>query len=461
MTMKRCRWRIYIMAVVGWVWLGTPIFAAMIHVPADQPTIQSGIDVAENGDTVLVSNGIYTGAGNVNINFRGKQIIVKSRNGAEATVIDCQETPNTRGFTFESKETQASVLDGFTIKNGVHDLGGGIYCHTASPTIQNCIITQNGAAATRFHGQGGGGIYGTDTTAHITDCIITQNRAASGLGGGVLFSGEQVWTFNTFQSVILDNCTVSENIGSGVVCFDLSPVTIKDCTVLQNSGRGIVNTFFSRGTSITNCRVKQNAGGGIECSEESFARIEDCIIEQNRAVHGGGLYCSPTSDVEVSGCIIAQNTATGTGGGIDVISTRGLATITNCTITQNTAIERGGGISTVIEFSRFTLTNSIVWNNISHGDYAEVSPAGRGIIIKSCDIRGGFAGMGREPDGEWFIYEDNIEADPRFIDADAGDYRLEPNSPAASMGAQPPLGGVTAVTHKEKRLVTWGELKIK
>ena len=75
-------------------------------------------------------------------------------------------------------------------------------------------------------------------------------------------------------------------------------------------------------------------------------------------------------------------------------------------------------------------------------------------------IRGGVAGMDREPDGEWFIYENNINADPRFINADTGDYRLDPHSPAASMGAQPPLGGITAVTHQEKRLVTWGELKI-
>ena len=69
--------------------------------------------------------------------------------------------------------------------------------------------------------------------------------------------------------------------------------------------------------------------------------------------------------------------------------------------------------------------------------------------------------MDREPDDEWLIYENNIDADPRFIDADAGDYRLEPNSPTVSMGARPPLGGITAVTHKEKRLVRWGELKIK
>ena len=69
--------------------------------------------------------------------------------------------------------------------------------------------------------------------------------------------------------------------------------------------------------------------------------------------------------------------------------------------------------------------------------------------------------MDRKPDGEWLIYENNIDADPRFIDAAAGDYRLEPNSPAASIDAQPSLGGVPAITHKEKRLITSGELKIK
>ena len=48
--------------------------ATRINVPADQPTIQDGIDAASDSDTVLVQPGTY----GENINFSGKNIVVGS-----------------------------------------------------------------------------------------------------------------------------------------------------------------------------------------------------------------------------------------------------------------------------------------------------------------------------------------------------------------------------------------------
>lgn len=46
----------------------------IINVPAEQPTIQAGIDIAVESDTILVQPGTYA----ENINFNGKAVILGS-----------------------------------------------------------------------------------------------------------------------------------------------------------------------------------------------------------------------------------------------------------------------------------------------------------------------------------------------------------------------------------------------
>ncbi len=125
--------------------LSIDVSSVAIHVPGDYATIQAAIDAAVEGDTVLVDDGVYTGEGNKEIDFRGKAITVRSKNGPENCVIDCENSG--RGFWFHSSETRDSVLRGFTIQNGrvEDDNGGAIYCDGASPTIVGNIITDNSA----------------------------------------------------------------------------------------------------------------------------------------------------------------------------------------------------------------------------------------------------------------------------------------------------------------------------
>ena len=101
-------------------------------------TIQSGINAASNGDTVLVAPGTY----NENINFNGKAITVTSSGGAAVTTIS---GPNkTAAVLFMNGETRDSVLSNFTVTVGGQsylNLMGGVYLENSSPTILHNVIT--------------------------------------------------------------------------------------------------------------------------------------------------------------------------------------------------------------------------------------------------------------------------------------------------------------------------------
>lgn len=156
---------------------GSAFAGNIIHVPANYPTIQEGINHAVNGDTVSGCSGhIY----NEDIDFSGKAITVASSGGSALTIIN--GTASGPVVNFVSGETSASVREGFTIQNGSSDTyplvyGGGV------------LITRNQAA------DGG---YGTAVLAgspqilnnHITDNF--QHPAVDlGLGGGILVNGER------------------------------------------------------------------------------------------------------------------------------------------------------------------------------------------------------------------------------------------------------------------------------
>ena len=459
---------IFTTIMLSLLFVNVQLYAAVIHVPADQPTIQSGIDAAKDGDTVLVADGIYRGDGNANINFNGKRITVKSENGAKNTVIDSQHKSNTRGITFNNDETRESVLDGFTIKNGKHQFGAGIYCDNASPIIRNCIISHNRAGTPADHSGKGGGIYCRDSDVLIEDCIISHNLVGSNFSGSVHFEGDAI--IDGRSKPIILNSTISDNTGSGIYSYGRLSVEIRDCAVSNNTGRGIKCVgsylkFLTHDTNIiTNSLIEKNNNGGVDVSDNTVLHITESIIRQNTAKYGAGVSCSRTCTLNISECVIAENEATKLGGGLDIESWDGSVTITRTTITHNYSGGTGGGIffNGLPTFSRrLTITNSIVWGNESEGKYDEILAGGNQVYIESSNIGGGLDGLDREADGQKLIYKDNIDVDPLFVDVESGDYRLMEHSPAAGMGPQSTVGGFLSVVPAGKRLMQWAELKRK
>jgi hypothetical protein len=131
------------------------VSATIINIPVDQTTIQEGINVAVDGDTILVQPGSYVES----INYNGKRIAVASlylttqdSTYISQTIIDGNNLDTVAKF--EDSEDSLAVLCGFTITNGHRDddRGGGITCWESSPSLSNLIISNN-------YSLNGGGIY--------------------------------------------------------------------------------------------------------------------------------------------------------------------------------------------------------------------------------------------------------------------------------------------------------------
>ncbi|NKB24627.1 MAG: hypothetical protein GKR87_09700 [Kiritimatiellae bacterium] len=112
--------------------------------------IQSAIDVASNGDTVLVTNGTYS-TGGVAVSFYvtnriaiTKPITVRSVNGSAFTVIEGQGPLGSNAVRC-AYMTNGATLIGFTLTNGFSQAsgwtgengrGGGLWCEP-NATVSN------------------------------------------------------------------------------------------------------------------------------------------------------------------------------------------------------------------------------------------------------------------------------------------------------------------------------------
>ena len=267
--------------------------------------MQAMINASISGDMVWVAGGIYTPirrADNLTVltlgdrnnafvmtlgvaiygGFAGTESSLSARNltlTANASILSGDLNKDDIGFTNNDENAYhvvispgnvgAAVLDGFTIQGGNcngsvavsigsesigQNGGGGIFCSTSSPTLNNLWVKGNagryGAGAvfstsssfitrTRFSGNAGyygGAILCSSANAAFTNVLISGNTAVE-QGGGM---------YNQFGTVapVLTNVTISGNTAGnagGAMYNDLGASLLVNNSIIYGNNSGIYN----------------------------------------------------------------------------------------------------------------------------------------------------------------------------------------------------------------------------
>ncbi len=269
-----------------------------IRVPGDASTIQAGIDLAQNGDTVLVSPGTY----NENLDFEGKAVTVTSgaKSFADAATTILNVVGDGAGVTFSKGETASSILNGFTIQNAHTDPvncseGEGIYISGASPTISNNAIVNNTIYGIYIASQSSPIIEGNDIRGTHYD--TTNVKSCHTFGGG----GEGIILVNAANPQIIGN-TIEDNIcdttgttlsqGAGVVIASAQRIVVKSNIIrnnVANADGAIAGFIFTSLTMVQNLiyGTSENQGGSIFLQGTYLSPTRPTLTEINNTIYGG------------------------------------------------------------------------------------------------------------------------------------------------------------------------------
>jgi len=296
-------------------------------------SLQLAINLSASGDEVWVATGIYYPTtsntrtisfnmkNNVSIygSFMGTETSITQRNlmaGLSSTLSGGIGTvgigDNSYHVISNSNLNNTALIDGFIISDGNDDrpalatdegLGGGIYNggsgngNVCSPTIRNCLITNNRAVF-------GAGIFNNGYLSGtcnpiILNCVITTNTATS--GGGAIDNFGVAGNANP----IITNCVIYNNIAlnraGAMYCWGGNN---------GNASPQVLNTCFVNNSAID--------GGGIVCdrlntsagsSGTATPNFRNCIFWGNTAsgigpqffILGGAAFQATYTDIDLTG----------------------------------------------------------------------------------------------------------------------------------------------------------------
>lgn len=410
MSIFPLRKRTFVVLLLVLLKIATVFAQTTIHVPADAPTIQAAINMAKNGDTVLVAPGTY----HENIDFDGKSITVTSGatsySGAASTIIDA----STYGpvVVFNDGETSSARLNGFTIEGGHNgaagcNSGGGVYIGASSPTISNDVILNN------------------------------QNY-----GIAVTGTSSPVIQENDIKETHFVSLNVSPSCGK--VSSIYQPIGGGAGIVLRNADYPkIVSNIIENNLRQTNNENDASTGAGIGITGTQSVEIEDNIIRDNVSNYDAAI-AGTISDMVLGKLYLVQNliynNTDQAGNPRQQVYISGASSPSGAPAlieTNNTIY--GGGEELVFYFGESSIQNNIFADpNSENGD----SDEDKGLICadppsSKSPITIGYNDAftaGTTPYNLCPLDSTNITVEPALKYPSKGDFHEEPTSPTVAAG---------------------------
>src|SRR5260221_130418 len=245
--------------------------------------IQDAVDLAQPGDTVLVTNGVYaTGGRAVNGLLTSRiavtnGVLVSSVNGPSVTTILGRQIPvTTNGFDAIRCVYLAdgAVLSGFTVSSGAtltgfgdstHTSGGGIWCESTNAVVTNCVIRGNSAFS-----YGGGAFGGT-----LNNCMLSSNSVTGmNAGGGAVALGSLNNCIFSFNSAVPPGRPHTPAAGGAAYAS-----TLNNCTLSSNTAS--VRGGGASGGVLNNCNITGNRASDLGGRVADRALLNACTLSNN------------------------------------------------------------------------------------------------------------------------------------------------------------------------------------
>ncbi len=415
----------------------------------DAATISEAVQLAADGDTILIAPGTYNDAvyTTKGLHFwgdEGGEVVWDAEADNSALYIENASEVSVRGITFTGDDTDGCpglVMDENAGIVEVHDCtfrdmnagwsGGAAFLKNQQTDLRSCTfrnITTNGTSQ-----YAGGAVYlcTTSPCSYVIDCTF-ENCSLPGMGGALdVLSADGVSPVH-IESCSFVGCT-AEN--GGALFAYAGPITVTGCLFENNEA---------------------TLDGGALGHWIKSLEIQDCIFRNNRCGNQGGAIYTPSLEDEV---LIHHNlfwdNHADDGGALYTVAV--LASLDMNTFFRNSASTRGAAISangTQTQITRCILTES---------DETEALYCGVEPTISCCDFWLNFAGH-TSGCADPFATPSNAQSDPMICNWHTEEFGVASGSVCAAgnlpSGCTGQIGAYgVGCASTPVRSVSWGEMR--